>query len=469
MPSVTCRFAGKAVVAASAFVALAATAAGAQEGSSAPEVLRSGGGVLAQADSQVAAVVPYAGGTSLPIKLGISGARLDDTVATASSGTVDFGLLGALGTLAIVNSPTLQRVGVPTQSFAAFHLPSPITADSRTDTEVTATPVFPKVGVGPLEVRGGYEHATAAEKGPAHSRTEMGAASVDLGLITITTSGGVSETSASTAEVRSAASIGELRIGASGASPVLRGIEWRLVQRIGKPARASFSVGSAEIGPTRYAFDSPAQVAAGLAAVNKALKATGISVTLPVPGQSGVGPLTIKLKDAKAAATVVGPLYSRVLADAINQAESTIVAGLPESGLVVTVANVGLAAVTGRGGAAVELGGISGAIGYRPVELFDYRAPEQQRSTTDPAVLYASADQRVVSAGDDASGGPYPVPLPPAGTTRHEPSDTAPILQVAVEKAPAAVVLLGALGALAVVAALDRRRLAAYLSQGAHA
>jgi hypothetical protein len=318
-------------------------------------------------------------------------------------------------------------------------------------------------------VRGGHEHAAAADKGPAHSRTEMGVASVDLGLITITTSGGVSETSASTTEVRSAASIGELRIGASGASPVLRGIEWRLVQRIGKPARASFSVGSAEIGPTRYAFDSPAQVAAGLAAVNKALKATGISVTLPVPGQSGVGPLTIKLKDAKAAATVVGPLYSRVLADAINQAESTIVAGLPESGLVVTVANVGLAAVTGRGGAAVELGGISGAIGYRPVELFDYGAPEQQRSATDPAVLDARADQRVVSAGDDASGGPYPVPLPPAGTTRHEPSDTAPILQVAVEKAPAAVVLLGALGALAVVAALDRRRLAAYLSQGAHA
>ena len=132
MHSVPWRLAGSVAVAASAFVVLAATAADAQDGSQPPELLRSGGGVLAQADSQVAAVVPYAGGTSLPIKLGISGARLDDSAATASSGAVDFGLLGALGTLAIVNSPTLQRVGVPTQSLSAFHLPSPVSADSRT-------------------------------------------------------------------------------------------------------------------------------------------------------------------------------------------------------------------------------------------------------------------------------------------------------------------------------------------------
>jgi hypothetical protein len=468
MHSVPWRLAGSVAVAASAFVVLAATAADAQDGSQPPELLRSGGGVLAQADSQVAAVVPYAGGTSLPIKLGISGARLDDSAATASSGAVDFGLLGALGTLAIVNSPTLQRVGVPTQSLSAFHLPSPVSADSRTSPEATGTPVFPKVEAGPLEVRGGYEHASAADKGPAHSRTEMGAVNIDLGVVTITASGGVSETSASAVEIRSTSSIGELRIGASGASPVLRGIEWRLVQRMGQAAQISFSIVSAEIGPTRYSFDSPAKVVSGLAALNKALNPTGISVTPPVAGPSGLGPLTIKLKDSKAAATVVGPLYSRVLANAVNQAESALVSGLPETGLVVTVANVGLAALTGRGGAAVELGGISGAIGHRPVEVFDYGAPEQQRAATDPAVLGANAEQSASPSGNDAGGNDYAAPLSRAATTRRETNNSVPLLQVAAEKAPAAVILLGALGALATVAALDRRRLAAYLSQGAH-
>lgn len=463
----TGRFACTVVVAAYAFVGLAATAADAEDSSQPPELLRSGGGVVAQAESQFAAVVPYAGGTSLPVKLGISGARLDGTVSTATSGAVDFGLLGALGTLAIVNSPTLQRVGVPTQSLSAFRLPSPVTADSRTDTEATGTPVFPKVGVGPLQVRGGYEHATAAEEGPAHSRTEMGAVSIDLGIVTISASGGVTETSASAAEIRSTASIGELRFVASGASPVLRGIEWRLVQRLGQPARNSFSIGSAEIGPTRYSFDSPARAVAGLAALNKALKATGISVTPPVSGPTALGPLTIKLKDSKIAATVVGPLYSRVLADAVNQAESTLVAGLPESGLVVTVANVGLAALAGRGGAAVELGGVGGAIGHRPVEVFDYGAPEPQQSPIDPEAPDTSANQSFSPSGQEASGDDYPAPPAPADTTLQEPNSTAPLLQVAAEKAPATVVLLGALGALATVAALDRRRLAAYLSQGA--
>jgi hypothetical protein len=110
------------VAAAGVLAALVATPASGQE-SPPPDVLRSGGEVLGQVDSQVAAVVPYAGGTSLPIKLGISGARLDAEVATASSAVVDFGLLGALGTLALVNSPTLKSVGVPTESFATFHLP----------------------------------------------------------------------------------------------------------------------------------------------------------------------------------------------------------------------------------------------------------------------------------------------------------------------------------------------------------
>lgn len=468
MPNAPWRSATKISLIAGVLLALAAGTADAQDSpSNGGDVLRSGGGVLAQADSQVAAVVPYAGGTSLPVKIGIAGARIDDSVATASAGATDFGLLGTLGTLAIVGSPTLQRLGVPTGSLAAFHLPSPVTADSRTTTEAEGTPVFPKVNAGPLQLRGGFEHATAAENGPAHGRVELGALSVDLGIVSITTSGGVSETSATPTEIRATTSIGELRFDASGASPVLRGIEWRLVQQIGRPAVTSFSIGSAEIGPTRYAFNSPEQVLTAFSALNKVLGRTGLSITPPTATAGALSPLHIKLKDSQLAAKFVQPLYGGLLANAVNQVESTLVSGLPESGLGITVANVGLAALTGRGGVGLELGGISGNIGHRPVEEFHYGSVDQQRSTPDLAALGTNLDENssALSTSDV-----LPIASTPSGGAPLRESDSSPvahpILQAVAEKAPATVVLLGALAALATVAALDRRRLAAYLAAG---
>ena len=457
-----------AIVGAGLLLALSAAPAAGQQDAT-PDVLLSGGGILAQVDSQVAAVVPLAGGTSLPIKFGISGARLDAEVATATAAVVDFGLLGALGTLALVNSPTLKSVGFPTESFASFRLPGPVTADSRSQPEAEATPVFPKVPVGPLEARGGYERATAPAKGPARARTEMGAVALDLGFVKITTGGGVSETLAGAEEVRATTSIGELRFDASGAAPVLRGIEWRLVQRMGQPAQMTFSIGSAEIGPTRFAFDSPAETAAGLDALNRALAPTGVSLVAPVATDGGLGPLTVRLRDSALAAQFVAPVYSQVLAAGVNQLESTLVSGLPESGLGITVANVGLAALTGRGGMALELGGVAGGIGRRPVEEFRYGALEQAPVEGDllgveAGVLGGATDL----GGDGASFAADPAavfegqPAPSIGGGDGNPFETAAAsaLAVAEEKVPAAVLLLGALAALATVAALDRRRLA---------
>ena len=449
----------------------AAPAASQQDGT--PDVLVSGGGILAQVDSQVAAVVPYAGGTSLPIKLGISGARLDDQVATASAGAVDFGLLGTLGTLALVSSPTLKSVGVPTESFATFDLPGPVTADSRDEPEAEASPVFPRVPIGPIEVRGGHERATAPEKGPARARIEMGAATLDLGVARLIMGGGISETSASAEEVRATTSIGELRLDVSGTGPVLRGLEWRVVQRLGGPPQATFSIGSVEIGPTRFAFDSPAELAAGLDALNRALAPTGLSLAAPVATPEGLSPLVIKLRDSALAAQFVGPVYSQALAAGVNQLESTLVSGLPESGLAVTVANVGLAALTGHGGLAVELGGVSGAIGRRPIEEFRYGASEQAPASELPGT---SADVLGTGTALDDTGvsfdaGPATdtgaAPAPAAEGDGGFAATVEAALAVADEKVPAAVLLVGALAALATVAALDRRRLALLSDAGA--
>lgn len=467
-----------AVLGAGLLLALGAGAATAQQEGT-PDVVVSGGGILAQVDSQVAAVVPLAGGTALPIKFGISGARLDAEVATASAGVVDFGLLGALGTLALVNSPTLKSVGVPTESFASFRLPGPVTADSRSQPEAEATPVFPKVPVGPVEARGGHERATAPAKGPARARTEMGALTVDLGFLKITAAGGVSETLAGPEEISATTSLGELRFDASGAAPVLRGIEWRLVQRMGQPAQRTFSIGSAEIGPTRYAFDSPAETAAGLDALNQALVPTGLSVVAPAATDTGVGPLTIKLRDSALAAQFVGPVYSQVLAAGVNQLESTLVSGLPESGLAITVANVGLAALTGRGGLALELGGLAGGIGHRPLEEFRYAPSEQEPVSELPGtgVDVLGTGTALEDAGGSLTADPG-TDVGPAADVGRAPTASSEnaaggfdasvraALAVAEEKVPAAVLLGGALAALATVAALDRRRLALLADAG---
>ena len=457
--------AGSAFAGASLLVGLTCAPASAQEVST-PDVVRYGGEVLGQVDSQVGAIVPYAGGTSLPMKLGVSGARLDADVATASSGVVDLGLLGALGTLALVNSPTLKSVGVPTESFATFHLPGPITADSRNRPAAESNPVLPKVTLGPLEARGGHQRADAPQKGPAKARTEMGAVSVDLGLVKITLGGGVSETSASAGEVTATTSLGEVRFDASGASPVLRGLEWRLVQRLGQPALVSFSIGSAQIGPTRFAFDSPAQFAAGLEAFNQALAPTGLRIAAPVATAGGISPLIVQLKDSALAARFVGPLYSQLLADGVNQLESTLVAGLPETGLAITVANIGLAALVGRGGAALELGGVAGGIGRRPVEEFRYGAFEQpfrdgSTPVNDTGVPNGAGDLGG-DVGDyaggttgDASAGPQGEAIDAFASLPA--ASRAPV--VADEKVPVGVILLGAAAALATIAGLDRRRL----------
>jgi hypothetical protein len=167
--------------------------------------------------------------------------------------------------------------------------------------------------------------------------------------------------------------------------------------------------------------------------------------------------MRIALDDASVAAQLVRPVYSQALADAVNDAQGAIVAGVPETGLALTVANVVLGAATGQGGAAVELGGITGSMGRRPAEEYSYG--------DDPAPALAEPP----AASPDLSESAMPTPpgatpapsAQPSAVTESEPAVLSQLVSAVVgESLPAALVVLGGLGATVALAAIDRRRIA---------
>lgn len=336
-----------------------------------------GGDIEGEANAKVLGAIPFVGDFRLPARFGTTGARLRGKEVRASAGVVNLGLLGTLTKLALSRTPTLDKLGIDSSPLTkGFQIPEPIDADAREEPRLEASPVLPRADVGAAGIGGGHEVAEAPPSGPAHARVEMGDVALNLGLVVIHASGGVSETSVSQTETVATVSFGELAIRASGSLITLRGIEWRVSQRLGQPANASFSIGSATVGPTRLPVPVALPAQGVLDVINRTLAPTGLTLSMPDvnqgPSGGAVGPLRIMVKDSPGAATFGRPLYEATLGDLVKQLEQQAVSGVPETGLGITVANVLLSAATGKGGVAIELGGVDGQIGKTPVESFDF-------------------------------------------------------------------------------------------------
>jgi len=471
-------------------LAAAAPGAGAGAQSEKPDTLVSGGEILGTASAQVLTVVPLVGDVGLPLKFGVAGAQSDGKVRRANSHVADLGLLGSLGILAIVGAPTLNRLGIPVSDFASgFQLPGPTMADSRGTTDAEGRPVLPEVPIGPVVVGGGHQQAKATEGGTAFARTELEDTTIDLGMLKVEITGGIAETIADATHIEATVTFGELRV-LTGTAPMatLRGLVWRSEQKLDQAPVASFTIGSGRFG--RAEFPVPATgldtITEGL---NRVLAPVGVSVTMPAPRpEGGLTPLRLALDDSPAGAALVRPVYSALLSDAVNQAEAAVVAGIPETGLGVTVANVVLSALTGQGGAAVELGGLSGSMGRRPLETFTYKsfaAPPRASLPAGGSSLGTVDDDDTEGSltspppGTSAPRRPDPAPAPaPAPEPAPEPPSTlaspaAPppprfrlASVVADEAFPALLLVLGGVGAALAMAALDRRRIADLLREG---
>lgn len=454
---------GRTAVVLVALVAMAATGPATAAGPAPPgdegSTLRSGGGVLGTVSTQVISVVPLVGDVALPVKLGTAGAQADGEVRRASSQVADLGLLGTLGILAITGAPTLTRLGVPVSQFAgALKLPPATVADSRTTASAEGRPVFPEVPIGPATLGGGHQEARATD-GAAFGRTELGDATLDLGAVQIQLNGGVAETIADATHVAATSTVGEMRF-LAGATEIgsLQGLVWRFEQTLDQPPTSTFELGSGRMGSFGLPVPAPAEGADLAAALTQALAPLGVRLSLPQPRPGGgLTPMRIALDDASVAAQLVRPVYSQALADAVNDAQGAIVAGVPETGLALTVANVVLGAATGQGGAAVELGGITGSMGRRPAEEYSYG--------DDPAPALAEPP----AASPDLSESAMPTPpgatpapsAQPSAVTESEPAVLSQLVSAVVgESLPAALVVLGGLGATVALAAIDRRRIA---------
>jgi len=434
------------------------------------DALVSGGDIFAMVEGQVLTVAPFAGGLELPVKIGTSGARLRGATATATSATMDLGLLGELGLLAVATAPTLKRLGIDTSGSPAFiPLPRPVTADSRDATEVDHRTPLDAIALGPVTVGAGHETASAPEGGPASSRTELGDLRIDLGIGDLLLAGGVAETEASAGEVAGTVSFGQMRLEVQGAPLVdLRGLEWRVRRELGEAPTGAFALGSATVMGTRYASPGLEALEAAASAINTALAPAGVTLRLPAVTEDGVSPLQLMLKDSPAAAEYLNPVYSTALSGAVNQIEEALVGGVPETGLAVTVANVLLAALTGRGGARVDIGGLDTFLETTPVEQFSYgsfAAPTAGAVPPAPRVGGAAPSSAAGSVDPPSTPErPSPPPLAAPAAEGRAPLSAGSaaartIASVVGEDLPGAAVL--ALGGLAVVAAwlLDRRRI----------
>jgi len=447
--------------------AVPAGAAGSASAEEPPPVLRSGGGVLGTVSTQVVTVVPLVGDLALPVKVGTAGAQADGEVRRASSHVADLGLLGTLGIVAITGAPTLTRLGIPMSQFTgALKLPAATAVDSRSTTDGEARPVFPEVPVGPISVGGGHQEAHAGD-GTAVARTELGDMTVDLGVVTVELNGGVAQTTADATRVAATTTMGEMRFLTGGIEiGALRGLVWRYEQVLDQAPTSSFDIGSGRMGSFEMPLAAPAAGFEVAAALTQALAPVGLSLSLPQPRpDGGLTPLRVALEDSPGGGQFVRPVYSAALADAVNEAEAAIVAGVPESGLGLTVANVVLGAATGQGGVALELGGATGGIGRRPVEEFAYGG-----FPAPPRPALPSATSPTTSANARPSAALPPSTAPTAQPASQAPEAPSPVLSrlasvIADEAAPAVVVVLGGLGAALGLAALDRRRIAAIVAE----
>lgn len=448
-------------------VAVPASPGGAQTEPPEPpgDVFVSGGEVLGTMSTQVVTVVPLVGDFALPMKIGVAGAQADGAVRRASSHVADLGLLGTLGVVGLTGSPTLKRLGIPTGDFArGFKLPAPSQADSRSTTDAEDRPALPEVPVGVATVGGGHQEAHAAEGERAVARTELGDVTLDLGLVTVELNGGVAETVADETHVAATTALGEMRFLSSGVElGALHGLVWRFEQELDQPPTASFALGSGRFGA--FSIPVPAEGADEVAAaITDALAPLGVSLTLPAPRpDGGLRPLRLALEDSPLAGQLARPLYNALLADAVNEAEGSIVAGVPETGLAVTVANVVLSALTGQGGLAVELGGMTGRIQRRPLEEFAYGAFP---APVPPSLPPPSGATFAPTSGPPPVAAAPDTPAPPTAPRPGSPPALSRLVSVVADEVfPALLIVLGGIGAALGMAAIDRRRIAAIVGQ----
>ncbi len=453
--------------------------------------IQSGGGVKAQVDSQVLGINIFAGNFALPIKFGTSGARVDGKTASAASGALDLGLLGSLIGLALVNTPTLDKYGLTLDFLGpALGALAASTSDSRTNAGALKTRNVPEMVRGPLQFRNATETVSAPENGPSTSKTTVGRFGLDLGVVQISVEGMESTTFADPKEIKATSYLNLLEFKIAGVPTALRNLRWDFSQKLGEAPVSSFIVESGQIGPMHYDMSRPGYMNAGIARINEMLAGVNAGITLRAPTENADKPGTLsslrfELKNSKLLADTIGKIFLSTISDTYFDWSEDQAAKIPELGLVFTVVNIVIGALTGQGGLSLEIGGVGGAIAPKPVETFSYGTPggstSQGTSSPPPPTTTAApqtSSQSTVAPRRSASVTTVPATTTPATTVVTTPTTYPGSSEesfqslgstekvVASEKFPGLLIILFAAVALAVLWAVDRRRIQTVIAKG---
>lgn len=490
------------VILAAIMVAAVASPVGNANAQSAPPAgtLQSGGGVKSQVDANTFGINIFAGNFALPIKLGTSGARVDGKTASAASGALDLGILGSLASLAFINTPTLDKYGWSLDFIGpALKEMSASTADSRNNGGALKSRHTPEMVRGPLQFRGATETVEAPEGGPSKSRTTIPELRIDLGVVQILVGGMDSSTTAASNEISAKSHIGKLELKIAGVPVNLQNLDWTYDQKLGQAPTSSFIVKSGQIGPMHYDMSEPGYLDAGIARINEMMDEADAGITLRAPTVDAEKPGTLsslrfELKDSKLLADTIGKIFVASVSDTYFDWAEDQTAKIPELGLVFTVLNIVIGAITGQGGAQIEFGGVGGTIAPKPIETFTYGKPGNSGSSgpavtsppttvTQVAVPVATEPPQTSSRSTTRSTSPSPtttapavvttLPAGPVTTTAPYGGGNVPQYAfqepkkiVASEKFPGLVIVLIAAIGLGGLWAVDRRRIHTVMTKG---
>ena len=306
--------------------------------------------LIGSASARVAAAGPIVGGLNLEAGFARSAVDLSGEATRGESATMTAGAAGLF----------LSLSGAPST------IPEPTRADSNGTADAERSLVAPAGDF----VRVGHEKA--------HAEPRSSEASTRLGDLTVGQAaevlGGSSVASINDQGARSAAAIGELRLGGQGGPAVLlSGLSWRAERSHTAPAQAGFSIGSARIGETPLSVGTPEQIAGAFDAINAALASQGIKLSAPVAtaGADGgrVDALRIELRDPPLNRAVAGAAYSP-LAPTANDAQAAVVEASgsdPRLSQALLGANLALSVLLGNGGVGIEVGGAMAGLTTREV------------------------------------------------------------------------------------------------------
>ena len=382
------------------------------------------------------------------LEFGISGgvARADyqgASLARAETQTLDLGLIGLVLTTGSCGGDA---------PLAPDQLPQPLRVDSRQGAREERR----QVAGG--DIVGAGNEAVQATPGAA-SAAEISGAFLRLGdAVSVTR--GVSRTEAQLVRGRSrraGAQVDLDEVVLAGGAVRLAGLHWRADHETGANSRATggFSVARLEIAGRVLPTDTPAALAAAFEQAGREMAGRGLRLSAPqltgtASGGVQVTPLVVSAGGSDSAAPLLGPAVAAAqpvrdgangLLGGCNGPGARLSAGI---GGAYTVVDGVLAGLTGSGGGAVELGGVSVATeGAAFDDPFGFRLPRPVGNggpalVTDPATAPASRDRET----DEDRSGFEPAAGSPAGVASRPPAArqaTAPTPAVAADTSSVAV------------------------------